>query len=421
MGNSQLIAQKGVETMNFSRTKRIALTALALTIAFAMSLTPAPSIKASDHGDAPINSNDQAIDQGDTYAFLDPNDNSKVILALTVRGFIVPGEAVNFSFFDSQVRYRFEVETTGDARPDQFIDVTFTERTSPTVPQTATIILFGKSFTAPTTVATQAATPNPPNITTDPETGVSFFAGPVDDPFFFDIPAFSRFVASVRAGSPDLTQFNRGRDTFAGYTIMAIVLSVPISQFRLLPTSGNPGANVIGVDSITQRRQEQLINRDGTIIAQGRFRTLDRSGNPGINALIIPFARKNEYNASTTLDDANGKFAGDIVATLKALGTNDTNIGILASVVVTNGDFLRLNLSVPNSGPGGGNNAAAAFPNGRRPADDVVDTLLFFIANQNKLGDNVNANDVPFRDQFPFFAPPHQPRAAGTIDDNTRN
>ena len=397
-----------------SSIKKIALVALALTMAFATLLVPAQRIKASDHGDAPINSNDQAIDQGDTYAFLDPNDNTKLVLILTVRGFIVPGEAVNFGFFDSGVKYRFELETTGNANPDEFIDVTFSERVATTVPQTASIFLpRGDRFTAPTTLPTLAATANPPVITTDPATGVSFFAGEVDDPFFFDIPAFARFTASARAGAPDPSLFNRGRDSFAGYNILAIAIRVPVSYFRLF------GNSVIGVQSLTQRQRVQRIRNDGTIEGSGAFRTLDRSANPGINALIIPFARKNEYNSATPVDDSRGRFAGDIVATLTALGTDATNIGILASVAVFNGDLLRLNLFATNSGPGGGNNAGGGFPNGRRLADDVVDTVLFFIANQNPLGDNVNSNDVAFRDAFPFLAAPQQPRASG--DDNTRN
>jgi hypothetical protein len=87
---------------------------------------------------------------------------------------------------------------------------------------------------------------------------------------------------------------------------------------------------------------------------------------------------------------------------------------------VNRGDYLRLNLAQANAGPGGGKPAGAGFPNGRRPGDDVIDTLLFFIANQHPLGDNVNANDVPFGNTFPFFAPPHQPLATG-VDDGTRN
>jgi hypothetical protein len=79
-----------------------------------------------------------------------------------------------------------------------------------------------------------------------------------------------------------------------------------------------------------------------------------------------------------------------------------------------------LDITKANSGPGGGNNAGAGFPNGRRLGDDVIDTILFFVANQNALKDNANANDVPLRDAFPFFAPPQQPRDSG-VDDNTRN
>ncbi len=401
--------------MIFTHSRNIALVALCLIVAFGTLLLPAPSIVASDHGDAPINSNDQGIDQGDTYAFLDPNDNTRVVLALTVRGFIVPGEAVNFAFFDDQVRYRFELETTGDAIPDQAINVTFSKRTSTSTPQTATIELpFGQKFTAPTTIATQAAQPNPFTVTTDPATGVSFFAGETDDPFFFDIPAFSRFISSIRAGSPDPSQFARGRDSFAGYNILSIILSVPRSVLRLQSDS------VIGVQSLTQRRRKRIIKGD-MIADRGDYETLDRSANPGINALIIPFARKDEYNASTPVDDANGKFANDIIAFLKLVGTNDTNINILANVVVIHGDYLRLNLAVPNSGSGGGTSAGAGYPNGRRPADDVVDTIFFFVANQNVFGDSVPANDVAFLDTFPFFAPPHQPRPAGTLDDSTRN
>ncbi len=408
--------------MNGSINKKLALIALTVSVVFVALLAPAPPIIASDHADAPLNANDQGVDQGDTYAFLDPTDNSKVVLALTVRGFIVPGEAVNFAFFDPNVRFVFEIETTGDARTDQQVLIDFSPRTGTATPQTATVVLpFGEVFTAPTTLPTLSGTPNAPVITNNTATGVSFFAGETDDPFFFDIPGFSRFRASVLAGSPDVTTLQRGRDSFAGYNILSIVLRIPVSYFRLQFTAGNPGANVIGVDSLTQRRRRQFLSQDGGISGEGKFQTLDRSANPALNALIIPFARKDEYNASTPLDDANGKFAGDIVATLQALGTNATNIGILASVYVARGDLLRLNTSVPNSGPGGGNNAGAGFPNGRRPADDVVDTFLFLASNGGvTTGDNVNANDVAFTDTFPFLPAPQQPRASGT-DDNTRN
>jgi hypothetical protein len=392
--------------------------------------------RAADHGDAPNVAGDQAADLGDAYFFLDPNDNSKVVIISTVRGFIVPGEAVNFAIFDPNVQFQFEIENTGDAKPDLFFTVSFDKRSAvpgPTgkeileVPkaQTATV-QFSKDphppdkggFTAPVlNPSLSGSAPNQASAVTlnGGGTGIDFFAGEVDDPFFFDIPAFGRFIASVRNGSPDPSQFNRARDTFAGYNIMAIALRVPVSMIK-------GSGNIIGLDVLSQRANQEVKKGKGEIKSSGEFRTVDREGNPAVNVALIPFNRKDEYNASTTQDDAKGKFASDIVATLQALGTSASNINILADVAVTHGDFLHLDVTKANSGSGGGDNPGTGFPNGRRLKDDVIDILLNIITNGAlTTGDNVNANDVPFGDTFPFLAPTQQPRIPGTIDDNTRN
>jgi hypothetical protein len=386
-------------------------------------------LHAADHGDAPIVSGDQAADLADLYFFLDPSDNSKAIIIATVRGFIVPGEASNFAIFDNNVHFRFEIEKTGDPKPDAFIDIDFDKRSADAGPagkeilevpksQTATVVLpNGKSFTAP--VLNPSLSSSPPSQTAAITlnaggTGVDFFAGEVDDPFFFDIPAFARFVASVRNGSPDPTQFNRGRDTFAGYNILSMALRVPVSMIK-------GSGNIIGLDVLTQRATQTPRKGKGKIARQGTPLNVDRVGNPAVNVALVPFNRKDEYNASTTRSDAAGKFAGDIVATLTALGTSPANISILAAVAVQNGDFLHLDVSKPNAGSGGGDTAGNGFPNGRRLRDDVIDTLLTIISNGAVTGDNVNANDVPLNDTFPFLAVSQQPRNPGTIDDNTRN
>lgn len=422
--------------------KKIVFAILALTVAVSLLITPAPQIDAADHGDAPYNSSDQAIDGADAYAFLDPNDNSRVVLALTLRGFIAAGENNNFGQFDPAVRHRFEIETTGDVRADRFIDVTFSRRTGATAPQTATITLMdGQQFTANSTppsvcIVGSANCPPPATITPLGSTGVQFFAGMRDDTFNFDIPAFAAATSALRAcvatmNPPDgacvgaaLAPFQRGRDSFAGYNIMNITLSVPRALF-------GTSVNEIGVQGVLQRRTPQIFTaspdqarRVYPAIGVGRWQTLDRNGIPAVNAVLIPFQRKDEFNAATPIDDANGRFAGDIVAALQALGTNSTNIGILASVAVTRGDMLRLNLNTANTSVGTGETVAtpnyAGFPNGRRPGDDVVDVLLFFIANQQAVTDNVNANEVPIPTTFPFFPAPNQPLASG-VDDRTRN
>ncbi len=384
-------------------------------VMLALLVLPLTPIEAADHGDAPTADIDRSIDLNDVYAFLDPNDNTRMVVIVTLAGFIVPGESVNFGVFDHRARYRIGLELTGDSRADSFITVQFSQRVSTTTPQACTVTLpNGRTFNAVATPATLSPTPPQPIITTDPNSGAQFFAGVVDDPFFFDIPGFNRFVSSILSGSVDPSNLSRGRDSFAGYNTLAFAISLPLSQISV------PSNRVIGIYALAQRTVRTIF-KDGTFTTKGDFVTLDRVGVPAVNVALVPFAKKDAYNFATPEDDAKGTFANDIVGTLRALGTNQQNIDILASVAVTKGDFLRLNATIPNSGPGGGTNSEAGFPNGRRLGDDVVDTILFFVANQNRLGDSVNGNDVPFRNTFPFLGTPQQPRDPGTIDDNTRN
>ncbi len=378
--------------------------------------------QAADHAEAPAVAHDAGADIADVYTFLDPNNADNVILIMTLHGFVAPQENVNLGYFDPEVLFRFELETTGDAKPDEFVDVQFAPRTSTSTGQVATIKLPNKqSFTAVSTRASLADAAPAPVLTTN-ENGIVFFAGLTDDPFFFDIPAFNRFVASVLGGEPDATQFLRGRDSFAGYNIPAIALSIPASLIELEPVGTNAN-HTLGV-SVRTLRRTQTPTPKGDIKSGGAFRNVDRMGIPAVATALVPFAKKNAYNAAKTTDDAKGVFAPDIVATLTALGTTNPYTTILASVAVANGDILRLNLTIPNTGIGRGlppTAAPDAFPNGRRVHDDVIDILLTLIANGNQLGDNVDANDVPFRAEFPFLAPSHQPRPAGITDDNTRN
>jgi len=412
-----------------ARKRQTALAALALTFALAAASAPAPHATAADHGDSPAVANDQGGDIADAYVFLDPNDNSRVVFAATIHGFIVPNEMVNFGVFDENIRYRFEIETSGDARPDRFIDVRFTQKNqSSSQAQIATVtITGGPTFTAPSTVPTLDPTAPAPVVTTH-SSGVQFFAGVVDDPFNFDITGFSRAASPARDGTGpfDRSQLSRGRDSFAGYNILGIAVSLPVALVRSLGAS-----NEIGLNFVAQRRSNQTVTRQGTVTGYGRWVTVDRMATPAVNVALVPFNRKNEFNAFTPLDDANGRFAADIVATLRSLGTDDTSIGVLATIAVQRGDYLRLNLNLPNTGrqgggfrsdtPGDRNGDNVGFPNGRRLGDDVIDTILFLVNNRQPLSDNVNQNDVPYRSTFPFFGAPHQPFAPGTTDDRTRN
>ncbi|MGI8884326.1 MAG: DUF4331 family protein, partial [Pyrinomonadaceae bacterium] len=92
--------------MIYKKNRKIAFVALVLTLALAIQLTPPPRSLASDHIDSPIITHDRSSDLTDTFAFLDPNDNSKVVLVMSTQGFVVSGEHFGMAIFDHNIRYR---------------------------------------------------------------------------------------------------------------------------------------------------------------------------------------------------------------------------------------------------------------------------------------------------------------------------
>lgn len=410
------------------RTGMCASAITALAVLSGLSL-PIAQLQASDHIDAPTLAHDKASDLGDTYAFLDPNDNSQMILMMSMNPFLISSEIIGQAIFDDNIRYRFEIENTGDARPDNFIDVSFSRGLGRLEPQTAFIRLPGsqRRFSAPVTIALQGNASPTPVITTDAATGVRFFAGAVDDPFFLDNTAANRFVLSsiTSPGNPDRSVFRDragadgiGRDTYAGFNTLIIVMSVPVARLR-------GSADEIGVNSVTMRKRFQEIFENGEVFPSGGpLMTIDRDGTPLINNGLIPADRKNEYNAASTEDDANGRFTADIIQSLQNFGTRPAFINQILDAAVRNGDILRVGLNVPNVGPGGGTNPGGGFGNGggRRLQDDVGDGIFTLINNGVPLGDFVDANEAPFRNVFPFIAPAIQPNPLGinNPDDRTR-
>jgi hypothetical protein len=206
-----------------------------------------------------------------------------------------------------------------------------------------------------------------------PGSGITIFAGPRDDPFFFDFVGFERFLA----GTGTFT----GADAFAGFNVNAIVV-----QFPLEMVAGH--AEKFGAWGVTYTSPQPLSASPFVDLTQ-----IDRMGNPAVNTALIPASLKDAFNAGIPQDDAQ-VFAPVILQTLANFGTNAQNTATLASVAVP--DTLKLNRSMPDG-----------FPNGRQLTDRVIDTLLTLILN-TPTTDGTRGNDVPFLPTFPYLASPHQ-------------
>src|SRR4030095_9268402 len=92
---------------------------------------------------------------------------------------------------------------------------------------------------------------------------------------------------------------------------------------------------------------------------------------------LAPEVTRLENALYPVLDDAPATGRGDLVAILL------TGVPTLNFTGNTKSDFIRLNTSIPPSGPAGTGNRLgllagdfAGFPNGRRLEDDVVDIEL---------------------------------------------
>lgn len=336
----------------------------------------------ADHKEAPLIADDPAADINDVYAFPNPTDPSRFCLAMTVNPLTNPNQNTNANF-STTVRYRFEIDFNNDGKSERSIFVTFTKNESGA--ETMFIDFPGKEndFTAPVQLGSFAAVAPAPLVTTS-ATGISAYAGQRDDPFFFDLTGFNRF----RNGTGNFS----GRDSFAGTNVSILALEVPLQTL----TGGLKKFQVWGA---TDRRRSTVVRAASTklVTTSGPWEQIERMGNPAIATALIAKKNRDKFNVITPAKD-NREFGAEMLASLDGYGTNAQNKSILATVAVP--DTLKLDLDNP---PG--------FPNGRRPQDDVIDTLLFFIYNQPSPAptDGVNSNDMPFLEAFPYFSTPHQP------------
>jgi hypothetical protein len=111
---------------------------------------------------------------------------------------------------------------------------------------------------------------------------------------------------------------------------------------------------------------------------------------------LIPFSRKDVITLLIREIRRAGRFAKDIVATLQKLGTDNTSI-IFGQPAVNTGDILRLNVTVPNTGPGGGTTQTRLSRTGGASA--TTPSIPLPPINNRTRSDNV-VNDVAFQNSF---------------------
>ncbi len=178
---------------------------------------------AADHIDAPAVTN-QTTDITDMYVFRAADPNNLVFVANT-QGLRSPAQTAALKF-DANTLIEFNIDTNGDAIEDLVLQGAYDAATNkmrvygPVAPsEKGTRSKIEGSVAAEVAVtAYGAATPAIGTSTS----GIKVFAGPRDDPFFFDLNQYKAILAGTA------TSFNNpGTDTFAGTNVLSLVVEVP--------------------------------------------------------------------------------------------------------------------------------------------------------------------------------------------------
>jgi hypothetical protein len=197
-----------------------------IKMSFGISLFAITSLvlMSADHADAPgITGN--VSDITDVYAF-EGQDANNMVFVVNTQGLLSPS-ASQTAVFNENVMLEINIDNNGDNVEDLVIqaikrrdkmyffgtiapDATGVNSTIKTSSESGNVEIskYGQSPTTSTSTS-----------------GMKFFAGPRDDPFFFDLGQFKSILAGTATG------FNAiGTDAFAGTNVLSTVVEVPKSM-----------------------------------------------------------------------------------------------------------------------------------------------------------------------------------------------
>jgi Domain of unknown function (DUF4331) len=433
----------------------------------------------SSHREAPGILKDPVADNTDVYAWVTENDTVTIITSYVP--IQAPAGGPNFYEFGSDVLYEIHVDNNGDGIAEvkyqfrfesknfnqntflyntgpitrlddntwnrrQFYTVTKLKRRSSRRGQLRYDTEFKVSgIPCPPCNVGPRSTPNYAALAAraikDLGNGNKVFCGQRAESFWvdlgsvFDLGTLRPFQQAHLIPTPK----GVGVDAIEQVNVHSICIQVPIKDLTSdgrTPRDPLSPKSVIGVWG-SASRQTGLYRAQGRRQSSGDWRQVSRLGNPLFNEVIVPLARKNEWNSKTPAQDADFEqyvnqpelakllpvLYPTVFPNLKAYTKDraDLNAILLTGIPkevgipgfqnftgTTKADMLRLNVAIPPSpnpnrlGLIGGD--LTGFPNGRKPTDDVVTIELRAVAGAT----------LPLVD--PTFTPDG---AAGAIEDGT--
>lgn len=443
---------------------------IASFVVFALAVGQATSSSsAAGHREAPLTSMDPTADITDFFMFrsYEAGREDRIVLIMDVIPFEEPGAGPNYYNFDPDVLYEFHIDNNRDGEADDVhfefkfenefrgviedLDLFLSYVAMPPITaldgpgseglgwrQTYTVNMVkdgvrtelgSNLYAVPSNVGPRTM-PDYESLAAqglyEVENGIRVFAGQRDDPFFMDIGAvFDTF--NLR---------EPGTDMLSGFNVHTIALELPASLLTEDAQGPDTTAQpVLGAYASTSRAAVRVLpslNENGELdqsqqtTDNGLWVQVQRLANPFVNTFIIGTEDKDRWNIT---DPSNETRFVDYYTNPRLVNVLETVFGLdaeplmdLRDVFLTNtagnyeqlSELLRLDISVaptPLSAQDPLTILAgdiAGWPNGRRPIDDVTDVFLRIVGGTNyaTLSDNVNANDLPLPETFPFLPTP---------------
>ncbi len=184
---------------------------------------------AADHADAPAVTGN-ASDITDVYAF-QGQDTNNMVFVVNTQGLLTPG-ATATATFNEDVLQEINIDTNGDNVEDLVIQAIRDGKEmyffGPYCPGTTGVT---SNIDEGEQVGKVKITPYGSAPIIKNQNGMKFFAGPRDDPFFFDLDQFKQIIAG------NASSFNNpGTDTFAGTNVLSTIIELPKSLLGNSPT-----------------------------------------------------------------------------------------------------------------------------------------------------------------------------------------
>ena len=205
---------------------------------------------AADHIDAPSTEGNTA-DIADFYGFESPSNADNTVFIVDLQTNVLPDLA--YGTFDEDVLTEINIDTDNDLMEDLVIQA---------LPRGDTMYFFGPVAPAMKGKSSEVLVDSPLGsvaisdanpITTTTEAGVSLFAGPRQDAFFFDFTQFNKVIGG-EAPEGFLPE-GEAVDTFDGANTMALVIEIPNSMLGETTSTNVLGLPVYKTWVTTNRKQ----------------------------------------------------------------------------------------------------------------------------------------------------------------------